>query len=136
LLTDADVLQFGPICPHTGNPFPTAGEAEDCLFINIFAPSHATTDSKLPVWFFIQGGGYIGNSNANYNGTEVIRQSGGNMVVVNFNYRVGAYGFLASEKVRKDGDLNVGLLDQRKALQWVQKYIRLVGLPHAQRSSR
>lgn len=41
--------------------------------------------------------------------------------------RVGAFGFLASERVRRDGDLNVGLLDQRKAMQWVQKYIHLVG---------
>lgn len=46
--------------------------------------------------------------------------------MVTFNYRVGAWGFLASEKVRAGGDLNAGLLDQRKAMQWVQKYIHLV----------
>lgn len=46
-----------------------------------------------------------------------------NVVFVNINYRVSAFGFLASEKVREDGDLNVGLLDQRKALEWVKKYI-------------
>ena len=63
------------------------------------------------------------DSNSNYNGTEVILQSGMNVVFVNMNYRVGAFGFLASEKIRTDGDLNVGLLDQRKALQWVQRYI-------------
>lgn len=56
----------------------------------------------------------------------MVEESGGNVVLVNFNYRVGAYGFLASEKVRKDGVLNTGLLDQRKALEWVQKYISLV----------
>lgn len=28
--------------------------------------------------------------------------------------RVGAFGFLASEEIRTNGDLNVGLLDQRK----------------------
>lgn len=48
------------------------------------------------------------------------------MVFVQINYRAGAFGFLASEKVRRDGDLNVGLLDQRKALYWTQKYIHLV----------
>lgn len=48
------------------------------------------------------------------------------MVFVEINYRVGAFGFLASEKIRRNGDLNVGLLDQRKALEWVQKYIHLV----------
>lgn len=92
----------------------------------MFAPSHATTESKLPVWFFIQGGGYAGNTDKNFNGTGVIKRSGYNMVFVQINYRAGAFGFLASEKVRRDGDLNVGLLDQRKALYWTQKYIHLV----------
>lgn len=36
-------------------------------------------------------------------------------------------GFLASEKVRENGDLNVGLLDQRKALRWVKKHIKEFG---------
>lgn len=97
--------------------------SEDCLFINVFTPSNATRESRLPVWFYIQGGGYITNSNANYNGTEVVVASDMNVILVNMNYRVSAFGFLASEKVRADGDLNVGLLDQRKALHWVQKYI-------------
>jgi hypothetical protein len=114
------------------------------LFIDVYTPSGASETSKLPVWFFIQGGGYIQNSNANYNGTGVIVESGRNIVVVNFNYRVSlillgtyciatetnlqvsAFGFLASERVTKDGTLNVGLLDQRKALLWVQKYISKV----------
>ena len=49
------------------------------------------------------------------------------MVFVNINYRVGPFGFLSSEKVREDGDLNVGLLDQRRALEWVQEHITTVG---------
>lgn len=80
-------------------------------------------DHPSYIWLYIPGGGYARNTNGNYNGTDVVRTSGGNIVFVNFNYRVSAYGFLASEKVREDGDLNVGLLDQRKAFYWVQKYI-------------
>lgn len=45
------------------------------------------------------------------------------MIVVDFNYRVGPYGFLASSEVKSKGSLNNGLKDQRKALEWVQKYI-------------
>ena len=56
----------------------------------------------------------------------MVQQSGHNIVFVNFNYRVGALGFLASEKIRADGDLNAGLLDQRKLLEWVQKHIAQV----------
>jgi acetylcholinesterase len=49
------------------------------------------------------------------------------MVFVNINYRVGPFGFLSSEKVREDGDLNAGLLDQRQALEWVQEHIATAG---------
>jgi carboxylesterase type B len=102
------------------------------LFIDVYAPSDATPHSKLPVLFEIQGGGYISNADPNHNGTNLITTSGKNMVVVTFNYRVGPYGFLASEKVRLNGDLNAGLLDQRKALEWVQKHIRKVSGPFCQ----
>lgn len=118
-------MQYAPICIGTDQNV-TSNLDEDCLYVNVFAPSNATADSKLPVWLYIQGGGYRTNSNANYNGSEVVRQSGQNIVFVNFNYRVGLLGFLASERVREDGDLNVGLLDQRKLLLWVQKYIHHV----------
>ncbi|PWY77310.1 EstA precursor [Aspergillus sclerotioniger CBS 115572] len=119
--------EYGPICIGVGQA-ETAGEvSEDCLFINVFKPSTATPQSKLPVWLFIQGGGYAENSNANYNGTQVIQNSGDGIVFVTLNYRVGALGFLASEKVRQNGDLNAGLLDQRKALHWVKKYIEQFG---------
>lgn len=66
------------------------------------------------------------NSDHDYDGSKVIQESNHNIVFVNFNYRVGALGFLSSEKVRADGDLNAGLLDQRKLLAWVQKYISKV----------
>ncbi len=119
--------QFGALCVGTGvGPSETYGE--DCLFVNVFKPTNATAASKLPVWVFIQGGGYARNDNGNFNGSEVIQKSGGNVVFANFNYRVGVLGFLASETVREDGALNAGLLDQRLLLQWVQKHISQVCL--------
>ncbi|QYT01989.1 Carboxylic ester hydrolase [Trichoderma simmonsii] len=121
-----DASKFGPICVAVSQTA-DANNAEDCLFVNVFKPSNATPNSNLPVWVYIQGGGYAQNSNSNYNGTEVIKQSGDGLIFVNFNYRVGALGFLASEHVRKDGDLNAGLLDQRKLLHWVQKNIKKFG---------
>lgn len=86
-VVDADT--FGPICIGTGEGPPTKDMNEDCLFLNVFAPSNARQGSKLPVYFFIQGGGFNTNSNANYNGSGLIQASGMNIVVVNFNYRVG-----------------------------------------------
>lgn len=73
--------------------------------------------------------GYTSLSNANWNGSEVVARSGGNIVMAEFNYRVGLWGFLASDKVRGDGDLNAGLLDQRMMLAWVQKHISKVCQP-------
>lgn len=82
--------------------------------------------SQLPVYFFIQGGGFNDDSNPNYNGTGIVIASEMNVIVVTFNYRVGPYGFLTSKEVVENGDLNVGLLDQRKALEWVQEHISKV----------
>ncbi|KAL3461691.1 carboxylesterase family protein [Aspergillus heterothallicus] len=105
----------GPVCIGTGQNVSEAVD-EDCLYIN-----------KLPVWVYIQGGGYSSNANANYNGTEVVRESGSKLILVNFNYRVGALGFLASKELARDGDLNAGLLDQRKVLEWVRDRIAKFG---------
>jgi carboxylesterase type B len=92
----------------------------------VYAPTNTTKDSKLPVYFFIQGGGFNSDSNPNSNGTGLIEASGMNLVIITFNYRVGPYGFLASKEVMQGGSLNNGLKDQIKALQWVQKYINNV----------
>ena len=70
--------------------------------------------------------GYNALTNANWNGSEVVEKSGHNIVMLDFNYRVGMWGFLASQRVKDDGDLNVGLLDQRMLLSWVKKHISAV----------
>ena len=85
--------------------------------MDVYAPSNATTDSKLPVMFFIQGGGLNSLSNANYNGSQLIEAADFDMIVVTHNYRVGTFGFLASEEIQANGSINNGFLDQRKALQ-------------------
>lgn len=108
------------------SPIPQ-GQSEDCLFVDVYAPTNAVqSGKKLPVYFFIQGGGFAELSNANYNGTGLVEASGHNIVVVTFNYRVGPYGFLAGKEVEDGASLNNGLKDQIKALEWVQKYIHKV----------
>lgn len=88
------------------------------------APTDAKPDSKLPVFVYIQGGGFNTNSNANINASGIILAADKDLVVVSMNYRVGPYGFLTN------GDLvtaNNGLRDQRKAMEWVQKNIASFG---------
>ncbi|EME44433.1 hypothetical protein DOTSEDRAFT_53535 [Dothistroma septosporum NZE10] len=115
--------QHGHIClPTKGGP-PSTIQDEDCLFLDVYAPTNATL-GEAPVFFFVQGGGFNTNSNANYNGSGLILAAEMDAVVITFNYRVGPYGFLAGKEI---ADSNNGLLDQRKALEWVQQYINLFG---------
>ena len=46
-----------------------------------------------------------------------------NTILVTFNYRIGALGFLAGNKFRG----NYGLMDQRLALSWIQNNIAAFG---------
>lgn len=111
--------------PTDQYPIP-AGTSEDCLFLDVYAPNRARNASKLPVFVFIQGGGFNADSNANFNGTGLIQASKTGIVVVNFNYRVGPYGFLSGSEVLEGGSINNGLKDQLKVLQWVQAHISKV----------
>jgi len=60
---------FGPTCFGVGQGLGN-GRSEDCLFLNVWAPANATPKSKLPVFFWIQGGGYNTNANANVRWTS------------------------------------------------------------------
>ena len=48
-------------------------------------------------------------------------------ISVIIQYRLGAFGFLSSEDVKKNGKVNAGLLDQNLALQWVRDNIKKFG---------
>ena len=53
---------------------------------------------------------------------------GEGMVYVAVGYRLGALGWLAGPEFEKQGGQpNAGLLDQRLALEWVQRKIHLFG---------
>lgn len=57
----------------------------------------------------------------------MVNASNGNMIYVSIQYRLGLLGFLGGSELAKDGVLNAGLLDQRAALDWVQRNIRPFG---------
>lgn len=102
--------------------------SEDCLFLDVYAPARfrGVTPKLLPVYVFIQGGGYNVDGNPYYNAAGLLHASDMNIVVVTFNYRVGPYGFLAASEINEDGSVNNGLKDQIKVLEWVQEHIRKV----------
>lgn len=100
--------------------------SEDCLILDVFAPSNATSQG-LPVLLWIHGGGYAVGNAANAGGPNFVSFSNGSVIFVSIQYRLGAYGFLASDDVAEDGTPNAALLDQRAAIDWVSRHISAFG---------
>ncbi|KAM0414737.1 hypothetical protein ACHAPT_013428 [Fusarium lateritium] len=123
------------IAPHFQEP---AEDELNCLVMNITAPP-VKANSKLPVMVYIHGGSFLfGGANkgvfdsVNFVTHAVARNTP--VVAVNFNYRVGLGGFLASSTIKADlerdgykGVGNFGLYDQQVALKWVNRYIASFG---------
>lgn len=111
--------------------FQTVSDAgEDCLTVSINRPSGTAAGAKLPVLVWIFGGGFELGSTAMYDGTGLVSASmklNMPIVFVAINYRVGGFGFLPGSEVLKDGSANLGLLDQRLALEWVADNIAAFG---------
>lgn len=114
-----------PGFPGTEMWNPNRHMSEDCLFLNVWVPASPRPHS-LPVMVWIYGGGfYSGSSSLDvYDGRYLAHYE--KVVVVSMNYRIGALGFLALNG-SSEAPGNVGLLDQRLALQWVQDNIQFFG---------
>ena len=103
-------------------------QSEDCLFLNVWAPTEI--DEPLPVMVWIHGGGYSMGSGggALQDGTHLAARD---VVVVSLNYRLNAFGFLAhpalSAESAHDGSGNYGLMDMVAALEWVRDNIESFG---------
>jgi para-nitrobenzyl esterase len=130
---ERDATAFGAHCAQgrvfDDMVFQDAGPSEDCLFLNVYAPADATDKSKLPVMFWIHGGGYAGggSSEPRHNG-DFLPLKG--VVLVTINYRLGVFGFLATSDLAKEAGGtagNYGLLDMVSALHWVDANIKNFG---------
>ncbi|KAH8732265.1 Alpha/Beta hydrolase protein [Phaeosphaeriaceae sp. PMI808] len=105
--------------------------SEDCLYLNVIRPA-GYENQNLPIAFWIHGGGFFmgGGGDRRYNASFIVENSvkiGKPVMVVNFNYRLSAWGFLSGSEEFKSNPLNLGLRDQRLALQWVQENIKAFG---------
>ncbi|KAI9780748.1 MAG: hypothetical protein M1839_006535 [Geoglossum umbratile] len=131
---------FTPPALNFTIPTPDPGEDEDCLFLDVLAPrdiiKNAGNGTGAPVLVWIYGGAYVvGEKSLFGNPAGLLLRSGLNsiamaspeVIYVALNYRLGAFGWLAGPTLQSNGSANVGLLDQRLALEWVQKYIHLFG---------
>src|SRR6202000_148012 len=110
--------------------FPLSGiekTSEDCLTLNVWTPG--MTGTKRPVLFWCHGGAFITGSGSSpwYDGTNLCRLD--DVVVVTFNHRLGALGYLHLEDTAPDfeGAGTAGMRDIVAALEWVRDNIARFG---------
>lgn len=128
-----DATQYAHDCMQL--PFPSDAAplgttpAEDCLYANVWRPARGA--KKLPVIFWIYGGGFVngGASPPTYSGANLAKQG---VLVFSANYRVGRFGTFAHPQLTtQDADRgrlgNYGYMDQLAALEWVHRNIAAFG---------
>lgn len=103
--------------------------SEDCLTLNIWAPERVSAE-PLPVMVWVHGGGYaLGSGNRPRTNSPALAAEG--VILVNVNYRLSVFGFLAHPAARvvhpDDCYANYGLQDVVMALDWVQRNIAAFG---------
>lgn len=122
--------RFGDDFPQPPDPLFRAGSrSEDCLRLNIWAPSESPAGGA-PVLVWFHGGGFTRGSGSDLrcDGEAFARRG---ILVVTFNYRSGLFGYFAHPSLRSESPHgvcgNYGLLDQMAALRWVREHIAAFG---------
>ena len=118
-------------CPQISNVF-NADEgyapgallgAEDCLYLDVYAPANADP-ATTPVMVWIHGGGNVWGSAKQYDPSNLAANE--NVVVIVVQYRLGPLGWFAHEAIRAaavtpdDAAASFALLDLVAALEWVK----------------
>jgi para-nitrobenzyl esterase len=106
----------------------TAPVSEDCLYLNVWTPAKKVNE-KIPVIFWIHGGGYSGGSTSTpmYDGTGFAKKG---VVLVSVAYRLGPFGFLAHPELSSEsghGSGTYGMQDMIEGLKWVKENISQFG---------
>lgn len=138
---DATVYPSGCAQLPTLTNSDTRIENEDCLYLNVWTPDPEPVE-PLPVMVWFHGGYNTSGSTADfvpfpdyetfrlYDGHTLSKA--GKVIVVTVNYRLNAFGFFGLEELAGENSNypysgNQGLLDQRRALQWVRDNIAPFG---------
>ncbi|KAK7414983.1 hypothetical protein QQX98_006216 [Neonectria punicea] len=106
------------------------GQSEDCLTITVARPEGTKAGAKLPVLYWIFGGGFQLGWSSMYDGTSLVQYGvdiNQPFIFVAVNYRVAGFGFMPGKEIQEDGAGNIGLLDQRMGLEWVADNIATFG---------
>ncbi|KAJ4363147.1 hypothetical protein N0V83_010267 [Neocucurbitaria cava] len=116
---------FGPACPQSARDYPN-DYSEDCLSLNIWTNA-VSKDAGLPVLVWNQGSDESSNKTWWYGGGMALKD----VILVTFNRRDDAFGYLAHPELNAEGlastghntSGNYGILDHLEVLKWVQSNI-------------
>ena len=129
---EADNPGASPIqVEHKGTILKHHRQSEDCLSLNIFAAAEKAEQKKPVLVLFSHGDfTYGGSVDPLLYGDEFIEEHP-DVILVSFNYRLGIFGFIDFSGI-PGGEaypdaLNLGLLDQIAALQWIKENIAAFG---------
>src|SRR6478735_40817 len=132
-------LAYGANCPQSLHPWTSieqtflfdwddGWQSEDMLKLNIWTPS---LTGKLPVMFYIHGGGYSFGSSyelPSHEGAQMARHH--NVVQVSVNHRLNILGFFDVSEIggsAYEDSANVGMTDLVAALRWIHENIANFG---------
>ncbi|KAK0439353.1 Alpha/Beta hydrolase protein [Armillaria borealis] len=121
-----DARNWGPPCLQVPAMVGIGSEVrlEDCLTLNVWKPRNANKGDALPVAVYIHGGGFSSNARPTFF-IRFMQKSDQNTSRLKVSHCM--IGLNSITVVAADGDLNVGLLDQRAALEWIQRHIHSFG---------
>ena len=101
--------------------------SEDCLYLNIYAPSKHVPGKKIPVMFWIHGGSNTWGRAEEYDGAYLAEQQ--DVIVVIIQYRLGPLGWFSHPVLHGqtgnelDNAASFALLDLIAGLEWVKANI-------------
>ncbi|EPE29756.1 alpha/beta-Hydrolase [Glarea lozoyensis ATCC 20868] len=107
----------------------SATASEDCLTLDLVMPV-GTFDHLLPVYVFLHGGDFNGGDKSDVDGSELVSYAASinqPFIFISVNYRLSFLGFPGGSEAGKSNAYNLGLKDQRLALQWVKDNIKGFG---------
>ena len=111
-----DATEYADSCAQGEHPVGTPSTSEDCLYLDVTAPTEKGKNRPVVVW--IHGGSFKYGATRVYGPDRFAAR--GDVVVVQVQYRLGVFGFLASPLLGL-GSGNYGLEDQQAALDWVRR---------------
>lgn len=127
-----DASQPAPACPQPARPeiTPIFGDQtgdlplqEECQNLSVTVPADLRDGEQLPVMVWIHGGSYVVGAGDSpiYDPTKLVTEQ--RVVFIAVTYRLGVLGYLGGP----GKTANLGLLDQQRALEWVQRNIASFG---------